>query len=210
MDYKIAAAIVIGYLLGSVPFAYIVSRLRKGIDIRQSGGGNVGALNTYREVGPVYGILVLALDIAKGAGAVLIARLFDLSPAWTCAAGFAAVIGHNWPVFLRFQGGKGAATVIGVMLALTPIETLIGGALVIVLIAIIRNPRLALVALGLTPLLAWILDKDIVYVWAGLGLLLFIGIRTGISLLSELSRADVRKNFFVDKDHTAWQTRKKG
>ncbi len=210
MDYKIAIAVIIGYLLGSIPFAYIVARLKKGVDIRKLGGGNVGALNTYREIGPAYGIGVLAADIAKGAVAVLIARWLDLSPAWTCAAGFAAVIGHNWPVFLGFQGGKGAATVMGVMLGLTPIELLIGGALVLVIIGIIRNVRLALVALVATPLLAWLFDKDIVYIWASLGLLLFIGVRTGISLLSELSRPEVRKNLIVDKDHTAWQTKKKG
>ena len=208
MALQIVIALVIAYLLGSIPFAYIIARLKKGVDIRRVGGGNVGALNTYREIGPAFGIGVLAADIIKGAVAVLVARGLGIDVVWVCVAGFAAVVGHNWPVFLGFKGGKGAATVIGVMVALTPVETLIGGAIVLLLIPIIRNVRLCLVALALTPLLAWLFDKDPVYIWTALGLLAFIGIRTGISLIGEISKDNVRKNLLIDKDHTAWQTRK--
>ncbi|OGO30043.1 MAG: hypothetical protein A2Z29_06395 [Chloroflexi bacterium RBG_16_56_11] len=208
MVWEIIVAIVVGYSLGSVPFAYIVGRLKKGVDIRQVGGGNVGALNTYREIGPVYGIGVLAADIAKGAVAVLIARWLGLAVAWVCVAGFAAVIGHNWPIFLKFRGGKGAATVIGVLLALLPVELLISGGIVLILIGVIRNVRLALVALAFAPLLAWIFNKDIAYIYAALGLLLFIGVRTALSLKSEMAKPGVKKNLIIDRDHTAWQTKK--
>jgi glycerol-3-phosphate acyltransferase PlsY len=203
-------AIVIGYLLGSIPFAYIVGRLKKGVDIRDVGGGNVGALNTYREIGPVYGLGVLAADIIKGVLAVFVARWLGLSIEWICVAGFAAVVGHNWPVFLKFKGGKGAATVLGVLVALTPVELLISAAIVIILIGITRNVRLALFALVLTPLLQWIFDKDMIYIYSALGLLLFIGIRTLIDLRIELAKADKKKSLFIDRDYTRWQTRKNG
>ncbi len=210
MDFNIVAAIVIGYILGSIPFAYITARLKKGVDIRDVGGGNVGALNTYREIGPVYGLSVLAADIIKGALAVLIAKWLGLSLPWICVAGFAAIIGHNWPVFLKFKGGKGAATVLGVLVALTPVELLISSGIVLLLIAITRNVRLALFALVLVPILQWVFDKDFTYIAYALGLLLFIGLRTLIGLKGELTRAGGKKNLIIDREYTPWQTRKSG
>jgi glycerol-3-phosphate acyltransferase PlsY len=207
---NIAAAIITGYLLGSIPFAYIVARLRKGVDIRDVGGGNVGALNTWRQIGPVFGLSVLALDIIKGVLAVFIARWLGLTVAWVCAAGFAAVVGHNWPVFIKFRGGKGAATVLGVLVALTPVELLIGAAIVIALIGVTRNVRLALFALVLVPLLQWLFDKDFTYIATALALLLFIGLRTLFDLKRELAKSDTKKNLIIDKEYTAWQTKKNG
>ncbi len=208
MALQITAAIIIGYILGSIPFAYIIARLKRGVDIRDVGGGNVGALNVYRQVGPVYGLAVLATDIGKGALAILIAGWLDVSLTWVAVAGFAAIIGHNWPVFLKFRGGKGAATVIGALVAFMPIETLICSGIVIVLIGLTRNVRLALFALVFTPLFAWIFDKDMIYIYYPLGLLLFIGIYTLIGLKAELAKAGTRKNLFIDKEYTAWQTKK--
>ena len=209
MEYKIVSAIIIGYLLGSIPFSYIVTRLKKGVDIRKIGGGNAGALNTYREVGPVYGIGVLAADIAKGAFAVLIAKWLDVSLAWVCVAGFAAVVGHNWPVFLQFRGGKGAATVIGALLALTPVPLLITGGIVLVLIAITHNVRLSLGALVLTPLFTWIFyDDSFTYIMYGVGLLVFIGLVTAVSLKTELADENVKRNLIIEKDHRFWHKKK--
>ncbi len=210
MDFNVTAAIVIGYILGSIPFAYIAARLKKGVDIRDVGGGNVGALNTYREIGPVFGLGVLAADIIKGTLAVLVAKWLGLSLAWICVAGFAAIIGHNWPVFLKFKGGKGAATVLGVLVALTPVELLISSGIVLLLIAITRNVRLALFALILVPILQWIFDRDFTYIACALGLLLFIGLRTLIGLKGELARAEGKKNLVIDREYTPWQTRKSG
>ena len=122
MIFSVIVAIVIGYLLGSIPFAYITGRLIKGVDIRQVGGGNMGALNVAREIGPLPGLMVLIADIGKGALAVLIANWLGLPLIWILIAGFAAVVGHNLPIFLRFKGGKGAATTLGVLFALTPGE----------------------------------------------------------------------------------------
>lgn len=210
MTFQIIAAIIIGYILGSIPFAYIIARLKKGVDIREVGGGNVGALNTYRQIGPVYGLGVLAADIGKGALAVLIAGWLGLSLAWVGVAGFAAILGHNWPVFLKFKGGKGAATVIGVLLAFMPVPLLIAGGVVIALIAVTSNVRLALFALVLTPLFAWLLDRDLdmIYIYYPLAILLFIGIYTVIGLKAELAKAGARKNLIIDRDYSPWQTKK--
>jgi len=208
VEIKIAAAIIIGYILGSIPFAYIIARLKKGVDIREVGGGNVGALNTYREIGPVYGLGVLAADILKGVLAVYVAKWLDISLAWVCVAGFAAVVGHNWPVFIKFKGGMGAATVIGVLVALTTVETLISAGIVILLIAITRNVRLALFALVFVPVFQWIFDKDFTYIACAIGLLLFIGLRLFINLRKELAKVSNKKNLIIDKEYTAWQTKK--
>jgi glycerol-3-phosphate acyltransferase PlsY len=208
VEIEIALAIIIGYLLGSIPFAYIIGRLKKGVDIREVGGGNVGALNTYREIGPLYGLGVLAADIVKGALAVWIASWLGLDLEWICVAGFAAVVGHNWPVFIKFKGGMGAATVIGVLAALTPVPLLISTGIVILLIAITRNVRLSLFALVLVPVFDWIFDNDVIYIVCALGLLLFIGFRLLLNLRKELNKVGNKKNLIIDKEYTAWQTKK--
>jgi glycerol-3-phosphate acyltransferase PlsY len=208
VEIKIALAIIIGYLLGSVPFAYIIGRLKKGVDIRNVGGGNVGALNTYREVGPVYGLGVLTADILKGALSVWVATWLGLDLEWICVAGFAAVVGHNWPVFIRFRGGMGAATVIGVLAALTPVPLLISAGIVLLLIGITRNVRLSLCALVLVPVFHWIFDNDFTYIACALGLLLFICLRLLFNLKKELSKTGGKKNLIIDREYTAWQTKK--
>jgi len=151
-----ALAIIIGYLLGSIPFAYIVGHLIKGIDIRQAGGGNVGAVNVMREVGTAAGFGVLLADMAKGAMAVLIAQWLGVSLIFVFIAGFAAVVGHNWPVFLKFKGGMGAATVMGVLLALVPVEFAISFAIMVLTVLVTSNMRLGLgIGLILLPVIIW-------------------------------------------------------
>ena len=126
MALQITGTIIICYLLGAIPFSYIIARLVKGLDIREAGSGNVGPLSVWRNVNPFYGVLALALDMGKGALAIYIAKWMGLSTVWVCIAGFAAVIGHDWPVFLKFHGGKGASVIMGVLLAFMPVQTLIG------------------------------------------------------------------------------------
>lgn len=121
-----AAAALAAYLLGSFPSAYVLVRAVKGVDVRQVGTGNVGTLNTYYQVGRWGALLVLLADAGKGAVAVLLPGWVG-APAWALyLAAPLVVAGHNWPVFLGFRGGKGAATVLGVSLALLPVLTLIG------------------------------------------------------------------------------------
>ena len=114
MVVKEVFALVIGYLVGSIPTAYLITRLVRKQDIRHIGGGNIGALNTIREVGKLPGFTVILIDMAKGAAAVCIAFFaLGVPPLFVMLAGFAVVIGHLWMIFLKFSGGRGMGTAIG-------------------------------------------------------------------------------------------------
>ncbi len=115
-----AIVVVIAYLLGSIPFALIITRWRRGIDVRRVGSGNPGASNVWRSAGPVLGLSVLVLDCGKGAAAVILARRVGLGLDAQALAGLAAIAGHVWPVWLKFRGGKGVATSAGVFTMLMP------------------------------------------------------------------------------------------
>ncbi len=113
--------LIIGaYLLGAVPWAYLIARWRRGIDIRKHGSGNVGAANVLSAVSKRWSVAVTLLDIGKGALMVWIAQLVGLGVAAQVTVGIAAIIGHDWPVFLRFQGGRGVFTTLGVITILNP------------------------------------------------------------------------------------------
>jgi glycerol-3-phosphate acyltransferase PlsY len=112
--------VAIAYLVGSIPFAFLLSR-RRGVDLRQVGSGNVGASNVLRTSGVATAVAAMALDGLKGALAVFVAQRFAAGPATPMAAGLASVIGHIYPVWLRFHGGKGVATAAGVFALLTPV-----------------------------------------------------------------------------------------
>lgn len=114
------AAVACGYLVGSVPFAYLLAQ-RRGIDLRRVGSGNVGATNVLRTSGAREAVIAMCLDGSKGALAVVIARTLTTGPATPVAAGLAAVIGHIYPVWLGFRGGKGVATAAGVFAVLAPL-----------------------------------------------------------------------------------------
>jgi glycerol-3-phosphate acyltransferase PlsY len=109
---------LLGYLLGSIPTAFVAGRLSRGSDIRRLGDGNMGAQNAFRQLGPAIGILVGLIDAAKGALAVLLAQAAGEPQSVVFMTGGAAVIGHNWPFLLRFRGGRGEATTIGVLMVL--------------------------------------------------------------------------------------------
>ncbi len=118
------AAILLGYLLGSIPFAHLVTRWRTGLRIREVGEGNVGARNVWHVVGPRWGLLVGMLDGLKGLGAVLLARRLGVSQTTQLLVGPAVILGHAFPLFLHFQGGKGVSTTAGVLTAWMPWATL--------------------------------------------------------------------------------------
>ncbi|MBE0475755.1 MAG: glycerol-3-phosphate 1-O-acyltransferase PlsY [Coriobacteriia bacterium] len=131
----ILAALLIAYLAGGIPVAYIVGRVHRGIDIREHGSGNVGTTNAWRVLGPAAGVAVLVLDVVKGAVAVLAAPYAAAAVSWQASgaapagvsaalpvlAGLTAVLGHTYTPFLRFRGGKGIATAAGVLLVVTPL-----------------------------------------------------------------------------------------
>jgi acyl phosphate:glycerol-3-phosphate acyltransferase len=112
--------IVLGYFIGSIPFALVLARYR-GLDLRKVGSGNLGAANVLRASGPTAGVMVAILDIAKGAVSVLVADQLSDGPTLPALAGFAAIVGHIYPIWLRFRGGKGVATACGVFAVLTPL-----------------------------------------------------------------------------------------
>jgi glycerol-3-phosphate acyltransferase PlsY len=154
---EITLIIIIAYLIGSIPTAYILVRVFYGIDIRRHGTGNVGASNVLKSTSKKLGMLVMPLDILKGVLVMVVARLFDADIAVQMAAGIAAIIGHNWPVFLKFQGGRGIATSLGVILALSPWLGLI---MLVMAYSLAPLRQLSLgVFIGLTslPILCWLL-----------------------------------------------------
>jgi glycerol-3-phosphate acyltransferase PlsY len=137
------ASLIVAYLIGALPSAYLIGKMRKGIDIRRVGSRNMGAMNTFYSVGFWWGMLTLFLDIGKGALAVGIAWLLTNSDYWQMAGGLAAVLGHNYPVFLKFKGGKGGATCIGILVYLMPWGVPIYAALFGLIMLITRFPTMS-------------------------------------------------------------------
>jgi len=170
--------VIIGYLLGSIPTAYIVSRASKGVDIRTIGSGNMGGANVMREIGTREGVFVGLFDLAKGAGAMLIAQALSISEPWLFGTGFAAVLGHNFPVFAGFRGGRGSATIIGIFLVLSPIATLV--TLIVVAIPFFATRKFGgavIVGFALLPLFIWLLGGSLWLVRYALAIDLFMLIR---------------------------------
>ena len=131
--------VLLGYLLGGFPTAFLVSKWRLGKDIRSVGNRNPGAGNVSREVGRIFGILVFVVDAAKGIAAIIIGRQLGATEYVVYGAAFAAVLGHNFSPFLKFQGGKGAATAIGVSALLMWQVTAVAAAVGLVMLALTRH-----------------------------------------------------------------------
>jgi len=166
------AAIVIGYLLGSFPSGYVVGRLR-GIDIRQWGSGRLGGTNVLRSAGPWAAILAVLGDVAKGVVAVFVARALVGSPSAEVLAGLAAILGHDFSIFLSFSGGRGVATTLGALGALYVPAALILALLGLSVVALSRYASLASLTIAtLTPLamlyLVLFADKPVWYLVYGL------------------------------------------
>ncbi len=139
-------AVVAAYLLGSAPFSYLVVRVHRGIDVRTIGSRSAGATNVLRASGRWAALLALLLDAAKGSAAVVAARALDAGPWWLAAAAVAAVVGHMFPLFLAFRGGKGVATAAGVLALLLPWAGLGALAVFVVLVAWKRYVSLGSIA----------------------------------------------------------------
>ncbi len=152
-------AVVIAYLLGAIPFGYLVVRFSTGKDVRAAGSGNIGATNVLRTTGRIQGVVTLALDIAKGFAAVWIAaELTGNEPLWTSLSALAVMAGHSFPVFLRFKGGKAVASFIGAFLYLTPEPML---ATLVLFIAVVAGTgyisAASVIAAGAFPLGVWLI-----------------------------------------------------
>ncbi len=145
------------YLLGSIPWSYLIVRLIKGTDVRRVGSGNVGATNVLRTAGKGAGLAALALDAAKGVAAVLIASRLGLAPVWVGASAVAVVLGHVFPVFLGFRGGKGVATAAGALGTLAPWALLAAVVVFAAVVAVTRYVSLgSICAVFVFPLALWL------------------------------------------------------
>ena len=169
-------AVVCGYLLGSIPSAYIAGRLKKNIDIRQVGSRNMGMLNVLYEVGLKEAVFVLLADVSKGIAAIVIARWLGVPPVFQLLSGLAAVVGHAFPVFLRFRGGTGGATTVGILLFLMPKALPFFIAVAAIALLITRNPMFCYsVALGVFPFIAWLIYHSVALIAFSIGLPVFVG-----------------------------------
>ena len=161
--------VVLGYLAGSVPFAFLLAR-RAGVDVRVAGSGNVGAANVLRTAGTSRAVLVMALDVAKGALAVALAYLSNAGGATMAVTGAAAVVGHVYPVWLRFHGGKGVAVAAGVFAVLTPLATVLACGLFLVMVRLTGYISLGSLAATLAlPPAAWLTGAPRTVVIAAVG-----------------------------------------
>ena len=151
--------VALAYLIGSIPFGYLIVRRKIGADIRQTGSGGTGATNVSRRAGRAAGILTLLLDAAKGSAAVLIAKAVAGDEWVIAAAAIAALVGHIFPVWLGFRGGKGVATGVGIFLVLAPVALLCAGVVFVAIVALTRYVSLgSIVAAILIPVFVWLLS----------------------------------------------------
>lgn len=176
--------LLFGYAMGSVPFAFLVAR-RAGIDVRVAGSGNVGAANVLRTTGAPLGAIVMALDVGKGAATVLLAYAGAGTIGSAAAAGAAAIVGHIYPIWLRFHGGKGVAVAAGVFSVLAPLAAAIAVAVFLVVVSLTRVVSLGSVAATATlPPVAWLSGAPPPVLAAAIG---------GAALILFRHRANVRR-----------------
>jgi glycerol-3-phosphate acyltransferase PlsY len=171
--------IIISYLLGSIPTAYLAGRIVAGRDIRRMGDENAGAANAYRQLGPKAGIIVGIVDAAKGTLVIVIAQAVNMPQIIVLFAGLAAVIGHNWPVFLGFRGGRGVSTTIGILYVLVTLPMLILTIPTLLILIWKRNvtPSMAFMFI-LLPLVDWLLNVPPALIAYGVALPALTGITT--------------------------------
>jgi glycerol-3-phosphate acyltransferase PlsY len=171
--------IVVSYILGSLPTSYILGRFLAGRDIRRMGDENAGAANAYRELGSKTGIIVGVIDAAKGSAVILIAQAISMSQPIVLLAGLAAVVGHNWPVFLRFRGGRGVSTTLGILFVLVTIPMLILTLPSLLILIFKRNvtPSMAFLFIAL-PLIDLAFKVEPILIGYGIALPALVGITT--------------------------------
>ncbi len=197
----ITLAMIGAYLLGSLPSAYIIGRLRKGVDIRSIGSRNMGAMNVFYNVGFLYGLIVLLMDVGKGAAAIALARWLEVPLAAELIAGTVAVLAHSFPVWLKFRGGKGGAPLIGVLFILLPWGTPIAFGIFLVLTLLTRFPTMSYgLALITYPFAAWLIYHNGVYVLYS-SLMLLIPLIRYIPRIKEMySKSGGFKHFLVRRN----------
>ena len=171
------------YAIGAFPSAYLTGRLTRGVDIRSLGDGNSGTANAFRELGVKTGLLVGFIDIGKGTFVVLLARWITGSETAALLAGLIAIAGHNWPVFLNFRGGRGAATALGVLLVLMPVPAIPMALVSVVFLYLSRNTTVYFAfVFAPMPLVSWLTGAPVSYIGYSLALPVLVGISHFLSL----------------------------
>jgi glycerol-3-phosphate acyltransferase PlsY len=171
-------AILIGYLLGSIPTAYIIAKLRKGIDIREVDTGNMGAGSTFRQVGLWEGAVVFLVDAAKGAAAILVAQALGVYQPFVLAAGFAAILGHSFPFSIGFRGGQGVSTIMGIFFVLAPEAMLVILGLMGIALFLTRHVfSMTCIAAPFLPLLIWLFGGSTTLTFYSLAVIVFVVFR---------------------------------
>jgi len=210
MVIKEILALVMAYLLGSIPFAFLVAFLQKKIDIRRVGTGNVGTMNVARELGVLPGFVVLALDMAKGCLAIFVAKWLGISLWWVFLVGFAVIVGHSWPIFLKFKGGRGLGPALGVLLALTPLEFVFIFVLLLLIFFLTRNSGLSAgIAILVLPLVIWAFGEEIRLILYPLIIGVYVGLRSVLALKPDLAKAQIKSDSIFHIYPKFWQKRKK-
>lgn len=183
----------VSYLIGSISFAVLLVRIRTGKDIRTEGSGNAGATNVLRSHGKALGLLVGVLDVAKGAVGVVLVRLVTADPRAAAAAALAAILGHVFPIFYGFRGGKGVATAVGAFLALAPLPTLVCMGVFVAVVAISRYVSLgSVVSMALLPLATSLFHAPFATVVAAAAAAVLIVVKH-LENLKRLARGEERK-----------------
>lgn len=194
MKFPPAALLLVAYLLGSLSFAVIVVRAVSGKDIRTQGSGNAGATNVLRAYGKKLALFVALLDVAKGTAAVLLMRLATADPWWSAAAGLAAVVGHVFPVFYGFRGGKGVATAVGAFAVLAPLALLCCLAVFILVVALTRYVSLgSVISMVLLPPVAGVLFRAPRPVVTAAAVTALVVVFKHLGNLKRLARGEERK-----------------
>jgi len=202
---RFVAAVIIAYLLGSIPFGLIIGKLKTGVDIREQGSGKTGATNLMRVVGTRLGVLALVLDVVKATAAVMLAAVIvdrgigiltvgGVSLYWQhiaqVAAGLAAVAGHNWPIFARFRGGRGVTAYFGTLFAIFPPAGIFGAE--VLAIAALRSRHMSLGSL-LGALATWCLMLPLTIVYHLLPPIYLVYGFIGIALIAYQHRDNVKR-----------------
>ncbi|MDD5542048.1 MAG: glycerol-3-phosphate 1-O-acyltransferase PlsY [Acidobacteriia bacterium] len=189
MNLPAILAIVLAYLFGAIPFGYIIVKTKLGKDVRNSGSGSTGATNVLRTAGTVGGILTFALDVGKGSAAVLVAKALSPANDWIVAiAAVSAILGHIFPVFLKFKGGKGVATGVGVYLAILP--QAVGAVLVIFFFVVLLSRYISLgsiIATSAFPFFAYGMGRN------SLSFPIIVGTFVGALLIVVMHRQNIRR-----------------
>lgn len=170
--------VVLSYVIGSIPNGLLIGKWMKGIDIRQFGSKNIGATNAFRVLGPWPAFCVFTTDLAKGVAGVFIGSFLVGTPLAMIAGGIAAIAGHNWSMFLKFKGGRGVATGLGVIAVIAPKVTIIVFIVWALIVYFTRYVSLgSIVAAALVPLLMWVFGEQQEFLYFGIVAAVFVILR---------------------------------